>query len=73
MVRIFQLGKFTGKQHTAAASVIVERFTGLMTLMIFAIIAVIINIKQFNQVWLTVSLGAGSLALFIINSQQIQE
>jgi len=27
VVRIYQLGKFTGKNHTAAASVIVERFT----------------------------------------------
>ncbi len=45
VVRIFQLGKYTGKKHTAAASVIVERFTGLMTLMLFAIIAVVINIK----------------------------
>lgn len=67
VVRIFQLGKFTGKKHTAAASVIVERFTGLLTLILFAIIAVIINIKIFNQNWLSISLIAGVFGLTVIS------
>ena len=67
VVRIFQLGKLTGKKHTAAASVIVERFTGLVTLMIFAIIAVIINLKRFNYDWLTVSLALGVVALVAVS------
>ncbi|MBK8944252.1 MAG: flippase-like domain-containing protein [Ignavibacteriae bacterium] len=66
VVRIFQLGKFTGKKHTAAASVIVERFTGLVTLIIFAIIAVIVNIQKFNHDWLTISLGIGAIGLTFV-------
>lgn len=66
VVRIFQLGNYTGDKHTAAASVIVERFTGLVTLLLFALLAVIINLSLFQQLWLTVSLGAGCLALIIV-------
>lgn len=67
VVRIFQLGQFTGKKHTAAASVIVERFTGLMTLILFATVAVIINAKLFNQNWLTISLGLGVVGIMFIS------
>lgn len=66
VVRIFQLGKFTGRKHTAAASVIVERFSGLIVLMLMSITAVILNLKIFNQIWLSVALFAGFLALTII-------
>lgn len=66
VVRIFQLGNYTGRKHTAAASVIVERFTGMLTLILMAFGAVIINIKLFNEIWLTASLGLGILALIII-------
>lgn len=66
VVRIYQLGQYTGKKHTAAASVIVERFSGLIVLMIMAVIAVIINIKVFNQVWLSIALLSGSIFLGII-------
>ncbi len=66
VVRIFQLGKHIEDKHTSAASVIVERFTGLITLLLFAILAVIINIKIFNQYWLSVSLGTGALAIFLV-------
>ena len=59
VVRIFQLSKFTGKSHTAAASVIVERFTGMLTLMVFAAIAVILNLKLFSQAWLSIALLCG--------------
>lgn len=63
VVRIFQLGKFTGKKHSAAASVIVERFTGLIVLMLMTILAVILNLKTFNQLWLSIALLVGSAFL----------
>ncbi|MBK7978556.1 MAG: flippase-like domain-containing protein [Ignavibacteriae bacterium] len=66
VVRIYQLGQYTGKKHTAAASVIVERFSGLIVLMIMAVIAVIININVFNQLWLSIALLSGSIFLGII-------
>jgi hypothetical protein len=59
VVRIYQLGKFTGNNHVAAASVIVERFTGMLTLIIMASIAVILNLKLFNQQWLSIALISG--------------
>lgn len=59
VVRIYQLGKYTGKNHTAAASVIVERFTGMLTLMIMAAIAVVLNLKLFTQAWLSIALISG--------------
>ena len=56
IVRIYQLGKFTGKNHTAAASVIVERFTGMLTLiLLMAAIAVVLNLQLFTQEWLSIA------------------
>jgi len=47
------------KSHTAAASVIVERFTGMLTLMVVAAIAVVLNLRLFNQEWLSIALLCG--------------
>jgi uncharacterized protein (TIRG00374 family) len=66
VVRIFQLAKYTGDKNTSAASVIVERFTGLIVLMLTAILAVIVNQKVFNQMWLSVALTVASIGLGII-------
>lgn len=63
VVRVLLMGNFTGKKHTAAASVIVERFTGLMALLFFATVAVILNIRSYNHTWLSLSLMTGILAL----------
>lgn len=66
VVRIFQLAKYTGDKNTSAASVIVERFTGLIVLMLMAIIAVIVNQKVFNQMWLSIALTIASIGLGFI-------
>ena len=66
IVRIYQLGKHTGKNHTAAASVIVERFTGMLTLMIMAAIAVVLNFNLFNQSWLNIALITGIILISFI-------
>lgn len=66
VVRMYQLGRYTGQKHTAVASVFVERFTGLVTLVIIAIIAVVLNLKLFNEVWLTVGLAAGVAVLGVV-------
>lgn len=63
VVRIYQLGKFTGQNHTAAASVIVERFTGMLTLMFMAAIAITLNLKLFNQIWLSLALILGIILI----------
>ncbi|PID59207.1 MAG: hypothetical protein CR986_06940 [Ignavibacteriae bacterium] len=66
VVRIFQLGQYIENKQLAAASVIVERFTGLIVLMIMAVLAVIINQKEFNQLWLSIALTLGSIGLGVI-------
>lgn len=63
IVRIYKLGKFSGKKHTATASVIIERFTGLLVLLLMTIIAVILNIRIFNELWLTIALIIASFVL----------
>ena len=64
--RVLKLGNYIGDKQTAAASVVVERFTGMVTLIIFAIISVLINIHKFNQIWLTVSILLGVLLMLTI-------
>lgn len=66
VVRVFKLGKYTGKKHSAAASVIIERFTGLLVLLLFTIVAVVVNLKIFNQIWLSFALIIASFALGLV-------
>lgn len=63
VIRIHELGRYTGRYTDAAAVVFVERFSGLVTLIILAMIAVVVNLQTFHMPWLTVSLGIGILGL----------
>ena len=56
VVRIYQLGKHTGARAEAAASVFVERFTGMITLTLFSLLAVLLAIGQYNIPLITYSL-----------------
>ncbi len=53
IVRIYELGKYTGRRADTVASVFVERFTGLVTLTFVAFCAVIINLQTFNNPLIT--------------------
>lgn len=67
VIRIHQLGRYTGRYADAAAVVFVERFTGLVMLVMLAVIAVIANWQVFFKIpWLTVSLSIGVLVLGLI-------
>ncbi len=59
VVRINELGRYTGRYADSAAVVFVERFSGLAMLVVLAAIAVIINLQTFNMPWLTVALSTG--------------
>jgi hypothetical protein len=59
VIRIHELGRYTGRHADSAAVVFVERFSGLFTLVLLACAAVAINIQTFNLPWLTVSLAFG--------------
>lgn len=65
-IRVHELGKYTGRQADAAASVFVERFSGLITLVTLAMMAVGINLKLFNLPWLTAALGSGGVIVAFI-------
>lgn len=63
VIRIQQLGQYTGRYADASASVFVERFTGLATLVFLALIAVVVNLNAFNLPWLTFTLGIGAVSV----------
>lgn len=66
VIRMQKLGQYTGRYADATASVFVERFSGLATLVYLALIAVIIKLHILNLVWLNLSLGLGILGTIII-------
>lgn len=66
VIRVNELGRYTGRYADSAAVVFVERFTGLAMLVFLAAIAVIVNLHMFNLPWLAVALGAGLVGIGII-------
>lgn len=56
VVRIHELGRFTGCGTEAVASVFVERFTGMIMLAALTISAICINLNQFNHLLINLSL-----------------
>ncbi len=66
VIRIHELGRYTGRYADSAAVVFVERFSGLAMLVLLAAIAVIVNLQMFNLPWLTASLIVGLLGVAIV-------
>ena len=66
VVRSYELGRFTGNQSAALASVFVERYTGVVTLLVFAILAFVLQISIFNVDFVVVSLVFFSIGLGLI-------
>jgi uncharacterized protein (TIRG00374 family) len=58
VVRAITLGKKTGNQAIAFSSVFIERFTGLSALLLMAIIAFFMAIKDLWNVWVNLALVA---------------
>lgn len=56
VVRSYELGKFTGRQADSLASVFVERFTGVLTLLAIAAFAVLGQLSRFKQDFIIFSL-----------------
>jgi len=57
VVRAYELGKLQGKKKGALASVFMERFTGLTTLMLFALAAVVMDRRFLEEVRVVVPLA----------------
>jgi len=66
LIRIHELGKMTGKRAEAAASVFIERFSGMVILFLLTIVALLMQRQLLSVVWMSVSLlfaVAASIAL----------
>ena len=57
VIRAYELGKYEGKEQEAMASVFMERFTGLTTLIVFALIAVYMDHRFMSDLRLVVALA----------------
>jgi uncharacterized protein (TIRG00374 family) len=66
VVRVHELGRYTGRYADSAAIVFVERFSGLAVLVMLAVVAVGINLRTFDMPWLTVSLAIGSVCVGLV-------
>lgn len=77
VVRVHQLKQHSGRGADALASVFVERFTGMATLVLLAACGIVVNLKKFNLPWLTVGLGLGvagisTIIWLIIDERPVQ-
>ena len=63
VIRAYELGKYTNNQAMSLASVFVERYTGVVVLLLLSLLAVFINTTEFNVPIITYSLLAFSIAL----------
>ena len=66
VVRIHELGRVTSRRSEAVASVFVERFTGFVTMIVIAILAVLINLRLLNLPIITVSVGGFALLIMVV-------
>jgi len=66
VVRSYELGKYTGNKAEALASVFVERYTGVLVLLLVAGLAVLIQLSRFNNAFIIASLVAFSIGLGLI-------
>ncbi|MEO1622192.1 MAG: lysylphosphatidylglycerol synthase transmembrane domain-containing protein [Cyanobacteria bacterium J06632_3] len=66
VIRVNELGRYTGRYADSAAVVFVERFTGLAMLVFLATMAVIVNLQKFNLPWLTAALVIGLVGIAFI-------
>ena len=69
VVRAWALGKSTGENAKAYASVFIERFTGLTALILLAVVAFLAALGKLWDPWLALAMGvavAGYLALLVV-------
>ncbi|WP_353410902.1 lysylphosphatidylglycerol synthase transmembrane domain-containing protein [Arenicella sp. 4NH20-0111] len=66
VVRSYELGKYSGRQADSLASVFVERYTGVLVLLVLAGMAVLAQLSRFDSAYIIVSLVAFSFGLGLI-------
>ncbi len=63
VVRVWALGRDTGSASEALASVFVERFSGLVTMTLLVVLALVVHHQAYNRPLITVSLGACAIGI----------
>lgn len=66
VVRSYELGKYTGRHADSLASVFVERYTGLVVLLLVAGLAVLSQLAVFSVTFVFLSLGFFAVLLSLI-------
>jgi uncharacterized protein (TIRG00374 family) len=66
VVRSYQLGRFSGRHADALASVFVERYTGVLVLLVVSVLAVLSQLALFSVAFVLASLAAFVLILAFI-------
>ena len=70
LIRIHELGKLTGKRAAAAASVFIERFSGMVVLFFLTIIALFLQSELLSVAWMSISVvlavAASGLIIWMI-------
>lgn len=66
VVRSYELGKFTGRQADAMASVFIERYTGVVVLLLIASVSVLAQLSRFDSRIIYLSLVAFAIGLALI-------
>jgi uncharacterized protein (TIRG00374 family) len=66
VMRMHLLGVHTGQRADAAASIFVDRFIGLGTLIMLATLTVVTNFRMFNLPWLMAIVGMYTTALGLV-------
>jgi uncharacterized protein (TIRG00374 family) len=74
LIRIHELGKITGKRAEAAASVFIERFSGMVILFLLTIVALFMQRELLSVAWMTMSLlvavtASGGLIWVIVDER----
>ncbi len=64
IARIYQLGRLTGTNTESLASVFIERFTGMITLTIVSLVAVLVSLREHDLPIITYSLA---VCVFLIS------
>ena len=66
VVRANELGKYTGQYADSAASVFVERFTGMVTLLVLAVLALVFSIRRIEMLWMAAPLSLMAIGLVVL-------
>lgn len=73
VVRSYELGKFSGRQADSMASVFVERYTGVLVLLLLAALAVLTQLSRLSVGFVIISIVAFAVGLGLIGWMVIDQ